>query len=378
MKCVIAPNEFKGTIDVFRVADIMEKACKEVFPTAKIDKIPLADGGDGTLKVLHHLLGGEIEFFEITTPLLDGKHSAPILFLPNKTAVIEVASSTGLVLLPLEKRNPLFTSTYGTGELIRKALELGAKELWLAVGGSSTVDGAMGILAALGCKFLDENGKELKPVGESLIKIKRIELSPLCKNFPVKMKILVDVQNKLLGKDGGVRTFAPQKGASPEEVDLLEKGMKNFATIVKKLTRSNPETVKGGGASGGIPVMLSSLLNAEIVPGAEFIAEKAGLKIAVKEADLLITGEGKVDRTTLNGKVPFVACKYAKQYNVKTAIVGGSVEIFDDIFQIADIVFPSVTYPLKMEEIEKLAEENLYRAAKSVFLIFKNLWGGAR
>ena len=159
---------------------------------------------------------------------------------------------------------------------------------------------------------------------------------------------------------------------------LLEKGMKNLAEIVRKISGKDPKEVTGGGAAGGIPAILSSLLKADVVQGAEFLAEKAGLRKALEKAELLITGEGKVDRTTLEGKVPFVACKFAREYNVKTILVGGAVEVFDDLFEIADIVFPTVTFPLKADEVKKMAEVNLFKAVKASLLIFKNLWGGAQ
>ncbi len=371
MKIVIAPNEFKESLKVLEVVKIFKAGVKKVFPSAEIIEAPIADGGDGTLDVFYFNLGGKKIFYNVMDPLLSQKHRTPILYI-NRTAIIEIASSTGLKLVSPNKRNPLHTSSYGTGELMMKALQKGATEIWLAAGGSSTVDGAIGILSALGCKFLDKKNKELLPVGGSLPYIKKIKLSPICKNFPAKIKIITDVRNKLLGPGGGVKIFAPQKGASPEEVALLEVGMQNWAKITQKIIGVNPQKIIGGGAAGGIPAFLQAYLKAEIIDGAEFIIEKINLQKKFKKADLLISGEGKIDLTTLQGKAPYVAAKIARKNNVRVIWVGGSIEFNPELYKWADIIYPAVTKPMPIEEAIKNSKILVKRAVEAALLIHKN------
>ncbi len=371
MKIVLAPNEFKESLDVFRVVEVFRKGVEEVFPSARVEEVPIADGGDGTLEVFKFNLGGEKVYFRIRDPLLSGWHEAPVLFLGD-LAIVEVASSSGLKLVPRSRRNPLHTSSYGTGELILRALERGVKEIWLAVGGSSTVDGALGILSALGCKFLDDHGTPLSPVGASLPVVRSVELSPLCRRFPAKIRILTDVRSGLLD---GVRLFAPQKGADPEDVELLEMGMVNWAGVTAKITGRDPALVEGGGAAGGIPAFLSAYLNAGIERGAEFVIEKVGLVERMKGAELLISGEGKIDSTTLEGKAPYVASKMAKNEGLNVIWIGGSVEFSSDLYRVADIVYPAVTTPMDIASAISRAEELVEMAVVSSLLIYGKVSG---
>ena len=228
MKIVIAPNSFKESLTSIEVCEIIEETLKKLNNGIITEKIPLADGGDGTISVLQKTLGGEIENIKISDPLGKRKIPAPLLRLSNKkTIVIEIASSSGLHLLKKEDRNPLYTSTYGTGELLKKVISEHNK-IWLAVGGSSTVDGGMGILAALGFVFLDKNGKILQPKGENLINIKKIIYPNDYDSLLGKITILADVVNPLLGTDGTVEVFAKQKGADKNGMDILKKGIINF------------------------------------------------------------------------------------------------------------------------------------------------------
>lgn len=381
MKIVIAPNAFKESLSAFEVCEIIEKAFKQVLHGVKIEKVPLADGGDGTLDVIVNAKKGRKKFFKVMGPLPEMKVKAPVGFFKmngKKTAIIEMAAAAGLRLLPPERRNPMHTTTYGVGELILKALGQGVDQIILAIGGSATVDGGAGILKALGFRFESDRG-EVFPCGGELVKIKKIYYPS--ESFFKKIKntrliVACDVQNPLLGKNGAARVYAPQKGASPEEVKILEHGLKNFADLVFKMTGVRVHKIPGGGAAGGIGAFLHAFIGAELVSGFELVSQLVGLEGKVKDADFVITGEGKLDFQTLNGKVPVKVLEVASSYNVPVIAIGGSFgqgveKLLESGFF---LIWPACTFPIQLSDALKFAGKFLFFASRILAILIDKFY----
>ncbi|MBN1821745.1 MAG: glycerate kinase [Prolixibacteraceae bacterium] len=321
MNILIAPNSMKGSLSAKKFADIIEKALLESGHDFVIRKVPVADGGDGTADLL-------IDFFHLTVyqqtvkdPLQRGIQAK--LGFQNGIAVIEMADASGMKLLDEHELNPLAASSFGTGQLILKAIELGAKKIFLCIGGSATVDGGMGMLEALGVRFYNKKNNLLNGNGINLQKIDAIDFHALKKSGEPEIKIICDVTNPLLGIEGAANIFGPQKGATPEMVGILENGLANFAGIIQNITGINVSVLAGSGAAGGIAMGLIAFLNAEIVNGAEYLLDLFSFNNHVQWCDAVITGEGKLDSQTLKDKAPFAVAQMAKKYNKPVfAIVG--------------------------------------------------------
>ncbi len=335
MNILIAPNSMKGSLNAFDFADTVEKAFLNSSARLNTRKVPVADGGDFTGEVLARALNAEMVNVEVRGPL--GEKINSKYYISGKTAIIEMADASGMKLVEKEELNPLKASSFGTGELISDAILKGCTEIYLAIGGSATVDGGMGMMEALGFRFFDENGRNLVGNGANLERIKTIS-SP--DSFPkIAVKIICDVDNPLLGTTGAATVFGPQKGATPEMVVQLETGLKNWSQILKKKSGKNIAEIKGTGAAGGISIPLISFFDAEIVPGADFVLSVLNFEEHIKWADLVITGEGKLDAQTLNNKAPFAVSRWAKQQNKTVIAFGGMVEkeaeaAFDRIYSI--------------------------------------------
>jgi glycerate kinase len=316
----------KGSLNAFDFAGIVEKAFLESNGDFIIRKLPVADGGDFTGEVLSRNLNAKTVFVEVQNPFGEKIKSKYAVF--ENTAIIEMADASGMKLVDRNLLNPLIASSFGTGQLIADAVKNGCTEILLAVGGSATVDGGMGMMEALGFHFFDKNGNMLTGNGRNLSNVNSI-LKP--KELPaVSIKIICDVDNLLLGKNGAATVFAPQKGATPKMVTELETGLKNWARIITNLTGSNSETIKGSGAAGGIAVPLLAFYSAEIVLGADFVLDQLNFSEHVKWADIVITGEGKIDEQTVNNKVPFVVAKMAHKYNKPVFAICGIVDDDDE------------------------------------------------
>ena len=306
MKIVIAPDSFKGSISSVEASVAMECGIHRVFPNAEIIRIPLADGGEGTMAVLLSVLGGKIYDCIVSNPLRrDVAVSYGIIDINGeKTAVIEVAAASGLTLVCDNEKNALRASSYGTGQLIFDALEKGCRNFIIGLGGSATTDAGKGVLEALGVKFYDENNELLSDGGGSLISLSRIDTSEMdIRLHKCKFRVISDVENMLYGEKGAAHVFGPQKGASVEDVSILDKGLKQFAKCVKACLDFDVSLLRGGGAAGGIGAALVSFCNAEIMSGAEFILTLTGFCEKIKDADFILTGEGKIDSQTLMGKL---------------------------------------------------------------------------
>ncbi len=328
MTFLISPDKFKGCLSALDVSKAIEKGLSGFEPDLKVILHPLADGGEGSLTVLGNYLSGKRITIEVSDPL--GKKIKAGYFLDNENAYIELASASGLVLLEKEKQNPIFTSTYGTGEIITDAINKGAENIFLFVGGSSTNDAGMGILKALGYKFMDEYGKELYPSGQNLIKVKSIDSNSL-RYDPnrISFYVLSDVENRLTGKKGAAYVYAKQKGASKSEIEFLDKGLRNFSEIVRNKTGVDILMIEGGGAAGGVAAGMYGLTRAEIKSGIDFIIDVTGFKQHLRETDYVVTGEGKLDKQSLQGKVVGRVAQLANEFNKPLILFVGINELPD-------------------------------------------------
>ncbi|WP_017732950.1 glycerate kinase family protein [Nafulsella turpanensis] len=342
MHFLIAPDKFKDALSARQAAEALQEGILAAFPSATITLLPLADGGEGTAAILTHLHKGNWMETEVRGP--SGKKiTARWGFAPQqKEAYLELASASGLQLLSSEKRNPLYTSTYGTGELIAVTLEAGAQSIILGLGGSATNDGGAGMAAALGFRFLDRKGQPIQhPNGMRLKDIHHIDSShtnPLLKSCTITAAC--DIQHPLLGPSGATYTFASQKGAKAEDLLLLEAGMENLASVVERDLGKSIRSFAGGGAAGGTGAGAFAFLNAELESGAELILQSSGFKQQLQQTDWLITGEGQFDDTSLQGKITGRVCELANSRNIPTLVFCGNSSIRE-----------KESYPLGVKEI---------------------------
>ena len=326
MHILIAPNAFKNSLDAMQVAKAIEQGLKQSQLDCTTECFPIADGGDGTGSLIIERCKGVIISQQVHDPLGRKINSCFGLIDNGKTAVIEMADASGLRLLKKEELNPMQTSSYGTGELINAALDKGATKIIIAMGGSATVDGGCGILKALGIDFLDKNGKRLKTVPDELSKMVKIDDSGLDRRIHnTEIVILCDVNNKLLGPEGAAAVFGPQKGASPSDVKLLDNFLANFAAVSKAQLGTDMASIKHGGAAGGATAGLHTWLNAKLVNGIGYFLSLTGFDQALKNADLVITGEGSIDTQTLQGKGPYGVAFEAKKQHLPVVGLAGWV-----------------------------------------------------
>lgn len=318
-KIIIAPDSFKGTLSACEVCDIIGNVLEEKYPCSEIIKLPIADGGEGTVDAYLNIFGGEKISVTVKSPLLRDI-TACYAMLPDGTAVIEMAQASGLTVE--KEKSPMKASTYGTGQLIENALERGAKKIILGIGGSATTDGGVGCLAALGIRFTDENGFDIPPGGEGLEKLKHIDMSAKHEQlFNVPITVLCDVENPLYGENGAAFVYARQKGATETEILRLDKALQNLAAVANAVLNKDNSTLAGAGAAGGLGFAAAAFLGGELKSGIDCILEKANFSQMAQNADLVITGEGKMDNQSLMGKAPFGVAKMSGKTKV-IAVVG--------------------------------------------------------
>ncbi|WP_321826296.1 glycerate kinase [Maribacter dokdonensis] len=328
MKFVIAPDKFKGSLTGFEFCDAVEEGLLMVFNDAEILKKPLADGGDGTMEVAKHYIKGETVTITVNDPLFRPINASYLYSDETKIAYIEMAEASGLKLLNVDEFDCMETTTSGTGELIYDALEKGATEIILGIGGSATNDGGMGMANALGFRFLDEKGLELSPIGKHLSKVKTIDDSNKHHRLDgVKVKVACDVTNPFYGLQGAAYIYGAQKGASENEIIFLNQGLCNFAEIIKNRYEIDLQKVSGSGAAGGVGGGALVFLNGELISGNNLVKELADFDNAIYGADWIITGEGQLDEQTLSGKTINGVVKSAKSKNIPVAALCGSVSI---------------------------------------------------
>jgi len=326
MKVIIAMDSFKGTLASYEVCEVIAAAIAECVPDARIVIKPMADGGEGTARAMIKTANGQWIRQTVMGPLPDMQVEASFAwFGDSKTALVEMASSSGLELLSKRQMNPLKTTTYGTGQLIKAALEYGARKIMLAVGGSATVDGGVGAAAALGWKFLDDEGNAIALGGAGLERIVKI-VKPRNFNFP-SVEVLCDVDNPLCGEHGAARVYAGQKGASPRMIEQLEKGLAHLAVLVRKHLQRDISDIPGAGAAGGLAGGALVFMNATLVSGIETVMARSNLQAELESADWIITGEGSFDHQSLRGKVVSGIAKMALESHTRLAVLAGQVTV---------------------------------------------------
>jgi len=326
MKILIAPDKFKGSLTAQEVCNALSKGIKKTNPKVEIIARPMADGGDGSLKVLSHYFDLKTITLEVDDPLFRPINAS--YNLQGTTAYIEMAVASGLALLKNKERNCMETSSFGTGELILDAIRQGVTTIYLFIGGSATNDGGMGIASALGWSFYDKGGALLVPTGENLSAVHRIDGDFLFyKPAKVTFKVICDVNNPFYGEHGAAYLYAPQKGANPEEVKQLDDGLRNLAACLKANNYADIADIAGAGAAGGVGGGAIAFLNAELIAGITSFLEITKLEEQLKVCDLVITGEGKLDAQTEQGKVISGVCAMAKKYDKPVIAVCGDVDI---------------------------------------------------
>jgi len=325
MNILIAIDSFKGSLTTTELADTISRGITDVSKDFIIEKMPIADGGEGTYKTLVQGLGGKTVEIEVHGPLFE-KVNAEYGILLDKTAIIEMAQSSGLPLVEEHLRNPMNTTTYGVGEMIKDAISRGSRNFIIGIGGSATNDGGIGMLNALGYIFNDAEGNELKPIGSSLSKISSIDSSNALNELSeCTFLVACDVDNPLYGENGAAHVYGRQKGASEEDIVMLDSGLKNFGNVVLKHNDSFISNVPGSGAAGGLGGGFIGFLNATLESGTKIIFSKLNIEEKIKNADLIITGEGRLDFQTIMGKAPIGIAKLAEKHNKSVIALAGSI-----------------------------------------------------
>ena len=326
-KIVIASDSFKGSVSSLEVADACEKGIRKVYPQCEIVKLPIADGGEGTIEALVTATAGTRITCLVHNPLMQPIEAAYGILGDKRTAVIEMAAASGLPLITSEQRNPMQTTTYGTGELIRDALKRGCREFLIGIGGSATNDAGTGMLQALGFQFLDEAGQVLGQGGEILSHIARIDKSRIAKELnQCRFIVACDVNNPFSGPQGAAYVFAPQKGADATTVTLLDHGLKHFARLISQTEKVDIDTIPGAGAAGGLGGGCIAFLHAQLKPGIDTVLDALEFARQMEGADLIITGEGKMDAQTIMGKAPIGILRAAQQQHIPVIALAGCVE----------------------------------------------------
>ena len=371
MNFLFASDSFKGSLSSAKIAELLTHAAKEVFPDCSCSWVPMADGGEGTAEAVIMATGGQWVPVTVRGPL-GGPVEAGYGLLPDGGAIIEMASASGLVLVPPALRDPRSTSTFGTGELIAAALKAGCRDITIAIGGSATNDGGMGCASALGVRFLDGEENVLDGKGSDLAKVCRIDVSGLLPEIKAaRFTVMSDVDNPLLGPDGATFTFGPQKGAVPAIRDELEAGMTNYAAVLKRDLGADTD-FPGAGAAGGLGAGLMIFLNAAMRSGSDAVLDLVGFDALLGQADLVVTGEGRIDWQSAHGKVVAGVAKRCKKAGKPCiAIVGGMGERAEDMLCLVDSIVPAVQGPCTLEYAMEHAEEFYASAALRTFRLLK-------
>ncbi|MBR3349277.1 MAG: glycerate kinase [Solobacterium sp.] len=373
MKLLFASDSFKGSLTSEQTVELLSKAAREVFGDIEYSGVPVSDGGEGTVDAVVKAENGTTISVEVYGPLMN-KVRAQYGKLDENRAVIEMAAASGLPLIPREDRNPLNTTTFGTGELIRDALNRGFRDLSIAIGGSATNDGGMGCMRALGVKFLDASGYELQGNGSDLEKVVSIDVSGLDPRIQeTKITVMCDVTNPLTGKDGATWTFGAQKGATPQMQERLEAGMVNYKNVIVKQFGIDPDEIKGSGAAGGLGTALMVFLHGEMRSGIETVLDLIKFDERLEGMDLCVTGEGRTDWQSCFGKVMQGVGEHAKAKGVTVlGLSGGLGKNAMDIcnYGVASLM-TTVNSPMDITEAIARAEELYYEGAVRMFRFVK-------
>lgn len=371
---VLAPDSFKESMTAKEVCNAMEKGLRKVFPEAEYVHVPMADGGEGTVQSLVDASGGQMFEKVVKGPLGQPATAKFGILGDGVTGAIEMAAASGIHHVTPETKNPLITSTYGTGELIQECLDRGIKRIIIGTGGSATNDGGTGMASALGAKFLDEAGQELPHGGGSLDKLTRIDVSALDPRLgELEMIVACDVTNPLCGVHGASRVFGPQKGATPQMVEQLDSNLAHYAKVVKQQLGKEVRDVPGAGAAGGLGAGLLIFTQAKLQKGIEIVIEYTELKRHIARADYVFTGEGGIDFQTKFGKTPYGVARMAKEAGKKVIAVAGYIgEGIDTLYDIGiDAVFGIVPGAQELKKVLEEGPQNVERACENIARVLK-------
>ncbi|WP_095158441.1 glycerate kinase [Pseudomonas sp. Irchel 3E13] len=377
MKIVIAPDSFKDSLSAEGVAAAIAEGIAAVLPDSQLICCPMADGGEGTMDAIVAACHGEQRALNVRGPLGFEVSAHWGWLADSRTAIIEMAQASGLQLLTLEQRDACRTSTFGTGQLIGAALDAGAERIILAIGGSATNDAGSGMLRALGLRTFDAQGSELEEGGLALSQVARLDASGLDPRLAgVRLEVAADVDNPLCGSNGASAIFGPQKGANPEQVELLDHALGHFADHCAQLLGRDVRDFPGCGAAGGMGFAAKAFLDAQFRPGIEVVAELAGLEQAVQGADLVITGEGRFDAQTLRGKTPFGVARIARRHGVPVVVIAGTLgEGYQELYGHGiDAAFAVTNGPMTLQQACANAAPLLAARAGDII----RLWNSAR
>lgn len=374
-KVVLIPDSFKGTLSSTQICDVMKKNINKHFPECEVISIPVADGGEGSVECFLTALGGKKIFTVVKNPYFEDIESFYGLIDNGQTAIIEMASCAGLPLVE-GRRNPRKTTTYGVGELILHAINSGCKKIIVGLGGSCTNDGGAGAASAIGVKFFDNNGEEFIPTGGTLIDINRIDVSNVTRNIKnVEIVTMCDIDNPMYGKNGAAYIFAPQKGATSEVVEELDKGLMNLCNVIERDLSIDLKNVKGGGAAGAMGAGMIAFFNSRLEMGIETVLNTVKFDEIIEDADMIFTGEGKIDSQSLRGKVVIGVAKRAKSKNVPViVIVGGAGNDIEEAYDIGvSSIFTINRLPEAFENSKYKSAENLEATIDNIIRLIKVL-----
>lgn len=365
-KIIIASDSFKGSVSSAEVAESAEWAIRKVYPDCQVVKIPVADGGEGTIEALVAAMDGKILSCTVHDPLMRPIDATYGISGDGQTAIIEMAAASGLTLLPKESRNPMLTNTFGTGELIKDALGRGCRSFLIGIGGSATNDAGMGMLQALGYRFVDKDGYELEAGGRNLSYIHSIDSTSVLSSLrEATFTVACDVNNPFYGENGAAFVYARQKGADDLMIKALDEGLRHFARIIEESGRRRIDEIPGSGAAGGLGGGLLAFQDATLKPGIEMVLDALRFEDQIRGGDLVITGEGKLDRQTGMGKTPFGVLQVANRQNIPVIAIGGSVEGTETLNACGFLaVLPILPAPVTLEQaMEKdFTRQNIMRA----------------
>lgn len=374
MKIVIAPDSYKESLSALEVANAIEQGFREIWPYADYVKLPVADGGEGTVEAMVAATAGRIVDVDVTGPLGEPVTAFFGLSGDERTAFIEMAAASGLEQVPVALRDPLKTTSWGTGELIRHALDAGVDHIIIGLGGSATNDGGAGMVQALGAKLLDARQNEIGKGGAALDALVRIDISQLDPRLAAcRIEVACDVTNPLTGKEGASAVFGPQKGATAETIDRLDTALVHYAQIIARDLEVDVLELAGGGAAGGIGAALYAFCGAQLRRGIEIVTDALQLDACVADADLVVTGEGRMDSQTIHGKVPVGVAKVAKRYHKPVIGIAGSLTADVGIVHEhgLDAVFSVIYTICTLDDALKNAAENVRMTARNVAATLK-------
>ncbi|MEE7531211.1 glycerate kinase [Klebsiella huaxiensis] len=374
MKIVIAPDSYKESLSALDVATAIEQGFREIYPDAEYVKLPVADGGEGTVEAMVAATQGYQVEVTVTGPLGEPVAAFYGLSGDKQCAFIEMAAASGLESVPSARRNPLLTTSWGTGELIRHALDAGVKQIIIGIGGSATNDGGAGMVQALGAKLLTHNNQQIALGGGVLDSLARIDISELDERLAeCRIDVACDVTNPLTGPQGATAVFGPQKGATAEMIVSLDKALAHFAGIIHRDLDLDVLNLEGGGAAGGMGAGLYAFCGAKLRPGIEIVTDALHLADIVADADLVITGEGRIDSQTIHGKVPVGVARVAKRYNLPVIGIAGSLTADVGVVHDhgLDAVFSVIYSICTLDEALENAAENVRMTARNVAAVLK-------